>query len=191
MFDARIYSGLFHVLDETNNHDNGISQSKIDDIHTKMKQDLASVKSEKLADIVSAYCDAAYLAVSEQEELMKNNSGLLRRIKPGPQAQADWVRQAIEKDFIIAHVIGKRRLAGKYVRPLEIYCRDNFEGEGGSFIIGPSSFGHVGFGGSSATFADPEYKMSFGYMVNKLGGEYLISKRCQNLIDASYTSLLT
>ena len=69
--------------------------------------------------------------------------------------------------------------------------RDNFEGEGGSFIIGPNGFGHVGFGGSSATFADPDYKMPFGYMVNKLGGEYLISKRCQNLIDASYTSLHT
>ena len=69
--------------------------------------------------------------------------------------------------------------------------RDNFEGEGGSFIIGPNAFGHVGFGGSSATFADPEYKISFGYMVNKLGGEYLISERCQNLINASYTSLHT
>ncbi len=69
--------------------------------------------------------------------------------------------------------------------------RDNFEGEGGSFIIGPNAFGHVGFGGSSATFADPEYKISFGYMVNKLGGEYLISARCQNLINASYTSLHT
>ena len=69
--------------------------------------------------------------------------------------------------------------------------RDNFDGEGGSFIIGPNAFGHVGFGGSSATFADPDYKMSFGYMVNKLGGEYLISERCQNLINASYTSLHT
>jgi hypothetical protein len=35
MFDAFIYAGLFHTLDEANNHDNGISQSKIDDIHTK------------------------------------------------------------------------------------------------------------------------------------------------------------
>ena len=67
--------------------------------------------------------------------------------------------------------------------------RGIFEGEGGSFIIGPNAFGHVGFGGSSATFADPDYKMSFGYMVNKLGGEYLISDRCQNLINASYRSL--
>ena len=135
MFDALIYAGLFHTLDEANNHDNGISQSKIDDIHTKMKQDLANVKSEKLADIVSAYCDAAYLAVSEQEELMKNNPGLLRRIKPDPQAQADWVKQAIEEDFIIPNVIGQRRLAGKYIRPLEIYCRHNFAGDGTVSLI--------------------------------------------------------
>ncbi len=67
--------------------------------------------------------------------------------------------------------------------------RNSFEGEGGSFIIGPNAFGHVGFGGSSATFADPDCKMSFGYLVNKLGGEYLISERGQSLIDASYKSI--
>jgi len=67
--------------------------------------------------------------------------------------------------------------------------RDIFEGEGGSFIIGKNAFGHVGFGGSSATFADPDYKMSFGYLVNKLGGEYLINERGQSLINASYNSL--
>ena len=67
--------------------------------------------------------------------------------------------------------------------------RNKFEGEGGSFIIGSNAFGHVGFGGSSATFADPDCKMSFGYMVNKLGGEYLISDRCQNLINACYSAV--
>ena len=64
-----------------------------------------------------------------------------------------------------------------------------FEGEGGSFMIGPNAFGHVGFGGSSATFADPDCKMSFGYLVNKLGGEYLINERGQSLINASYNSI--
>ncbi len=64
--------------------------------------------------------------------------------------------------------------------------RNIFEGEGGSFMIGPNAFGHVGYGGSSITFADPDCKMSFGYLVNKLGGEYLISERGQNLINASY-----
>ena len=67
--------------------------------------------------------------------------------------------------------------------------RGRFEGEGGSFIIGPNAFGHVGFGGSSATFADPDYKMSFGYLVNKLGGEYLINERGQSLITASYNCI--
>ncbi len=64
--------------------------------------------------------------------------------------------------------------------------RDTFQGEGGSFIIGPNAFGHVGFGGSSATFADPDCKMSFGYLVNKLGGEYLINERGQSLVNSSY-----
>ena len=67
--------------------------------------------------------------------------------------------------------------------------RDSFEGEGGSFMVGPNAFGHVGFGGSSATFADPDYKMSFGYLVNKLGGEYLINERGQGLIDSAYSCL--
>ena len=67
--------------------------------------------------------------------------------------------------------------------------RGRFKGEGGSFMIGPNAFGHVGFGGSSGTFADPDCKMSFGYIVNKLGGEYLINKRGQSLINASYKSI--
>ena len=67
--------------------------------------------------------------------------------------------------------------------------RNKFEGEGGSFMIGKNAFGHVGYGGSSATFADPDYKISFGYVVNKLGGEFLISDRAQKLINASYNSI--
>ena len=68
--------------------------------------------------------------------------------------------------------------------------RNSFEGEGGSFMIGPNAFGHVGYGGSSATFADPDNKVSFGYLTNKLGGEYLINERAQSLIDVTYRILL-
>jgi len=67
--------------------------------------------------------------------------------------------------------------------------QNTFEGEGGSFLIGPNAFGHVGYGGSSATFADPDLKISFGYLTNKLGGEYLIGNRAQSLIDAIYKIL--
>ena len=56
-------------------------------------------------------------------------------------------------------------------------------------MIGENAFGHVGYGGSSATFADPDAKISFGYLTNKLGGEYLINERAQSLIDTSYKSL--
>ena len=67
--------------------------------------------------------------------------------------------------------------------------RNIFKGEGGSFMIGHNAFGHVGYGGSSATFADPDTKISFGYLTNKLGGEYLINERAQNLIDGTYKCL--
>jgi len=67
--------------------------------------------------------------------------------------------------------------------------RTTFEGEGGSYIIGPNAFGHVGYGGSSATFVDPDFKISFGYLTNKLGGEYLINDRAQSLINATYENL--
>jgi hypothetical protein len=60
---------------------------------------------------------------------------LLRRIKPDPQAQADWVKQIVEEDFIIAEVIGKRRMAGKYTRPIETYCRDKLTGDGTISLI--------------------------------------------------------
>ena len=56
-------------------------------------------------------------------------------------------------------------------------------------MIGPNAFGHVGYGGSSATFADPDYKISFGYLTNKLGGEYLINARAQSLITEVYKCL--
>ena len=68
--------------------------------------------------------------------------------------------------------------------------RKTFKGNGGSFMIGTKAFGHVGYGGSSATFADPDFKISFGYLTNKLGGEYLINDRAQSLITATYKSLL-
>ena len=48
----------------------------------------------------------------------------------------------------------------------------------------------LALGGSSATFADPDCKLAFGYLVNKLGGEYLINERGQSLIDEAYKSLI-
>ena len=56
--------------------------------------------------------------------------------------------------------------------------------------FGPNAggFGHPGAGGSVG-FADPEAKLSLGYVMNRMGPHILIDPRAQALIDAAYASL--
>jgi CubicO group peptidase (beta-lactamase class C family) len=53
----------------------------------------------------------------------------------------------------------------------------------------PGSFGHYGYGGSLG-FADPEARLAFGYVRNRLGRRWQ-TPRTQALIDAVYQSLST
>ena len=113
--------------------------------------------------------------------LAKNNEELLSR---------DTVKKLSEsniKTTIDSMLLFPTNFSNGFM--LNMDNRTTFEGEGGSFIIGPNAFGHVGYGGSSATFVDPDFKISFGYLTNKLGGEYLINDRAQSLINATYESL--
>lgn len=57
-----------------------------------------------------------------------------------------------------------------------------------SVIMGGAAFGHAGAGGSLG-FADPEKRMSFGYVMNKMGPGILLNERGQSLVDAAYQSL--
>jgi CubicO group peptidase (beta-lactamase class C family) len=52
-------------------------------------------------------------------------------------------------------------------------------------IIGEHAFGTPGFGGSIG-FADGEAKMSFGYVMNRLGDGVGLNDRAQSMIDAAY-----
>jgi CubicO group peptidase (beta-lactamase class C family) len=56
--------------------------------------------------------------------------------------------------------------------------------------FGPSesAFGHPGAGGSLG-FADPEAKLGFGYVMNKMGPSILVDARPLALIDAAYGCL--
>jgi CubicO group peptidase (beta-lactamase class C family) len=56
--------------------------------------------------------------------------------------------------------------------------------------FGPSvsTFGHPGAGGSIG-FADPEARVGFAYVMNRMGGSLLLDPRAAALIDAVYTSL--
>jgi CubicO group peptidase (beta-lactamase class C family) len=55
-------------------------------------------------------------------------------------------------------------------------------------IGGPRSFGHPGAGGSVG-FADPDAKIGFGYVMNRMGPHILLDPRATALIDAVYASL--
>lgn len=58
----------------------------------------------------------------------------------------------------------------------------------GWFGDGKRSFGHNGAGGSFA-FADPDAKIGFGYVMNRMGTHLLLDPRAQHLIEAVYRCL--
>ncbi len=66
--------------------------------------------------------------------------------------------------------------------------RDAVPGDANSFLIGPGAFGHVGAGGS-AGFADPDRRLAFAYVMNRMGGGFMLNARGQRLIDAAYACL--
>jgi CubicO group peptidase (beta-lactamase class C family) len=59
---------------------------------------------------------------------------------------------------------------------------------GTDFGPSPGAFGHPGAGGSVG-FADPERRVGFGYVMNRMGPHILLDPRATALIDASYKSL--
>ena len=57
-----------------------------------------------------------------------------------------------------------------------------------ALLLGEEAFGHAGRGGSLG-FADPECRMSFGYVMNRLSPNMLLDARGQALVDAAYEAL--
>jgi len=68
---------------------------------------------------------------------------------------------------------------------------DNHAGRPGqqdSVLIPESAFGHPGMGGSIG-FADPEARLSFGYVMNKQGRGVGLNDRAHSLIETTYQCL--
>ncbi len=61
-------------------------------------------------------------------------------------------------------------------------------GPGNYVILGEHAFGTPGFGGSLG-FADGEAKLSFGYVMNRMGGGVGLNERGQGLVDAAYRAV--
>lgn len=58
----------------------------------------------------------------------------------------------------------------------------------GSVLLSDAAFGHAGMGGALG-FADPEARLSFGYVMNRQGTGLAINERGQALVDAVYAAL--
>jgi CubicO group peptidase (beta-lactamase class C family) len=59
---------------------------------------------------------------------------------------------------------------------------------GSGVLIGEEAFGTPGAGGQLG-FADPSYKLAFGYVMNRHGAGTGLNERGQSLVDATYESL--
>jgi CubicO group peptidase (beta-lactamase class C family) len=59
---------------------------------------------------------------------------------------------------------------------------------GASLGPAPGAFGHPGAGGSLG-FADPEARVGFGYVMNRMGPHILLDPRATALVDALYEAL--
>jgi CubicO group peptidase (beta-lactamase class C family) len=59
--------------------------------------------------------------------------------------------------------------------------------EGGR-CLGAGAFGHPGAGGSLA-FADPERRLGFGYVMNRMGPRILLDDRAIALVEAANACL--
>ncbi len=60
--------------------------------------------------------------------------------------------------------------------------------ENDSHILSEDAFGHSGLGGAMG-FAEPAARMSFGYIMNRMGDGLGLNSRGQSLINAAYLSL--
>jgi CubicO group peptidase (beta-lactamase class C family) len=86
-----------------------------------------------------------------------------------------------------ATVLAPTRFSLGYVKSIdnrrEPSCTEN-----DSVILSEEAFGHSGFGGALG-FADPAARMSFGYVMNRMGQGLGLNARGQSLVDAAYLSL--
>jgi CubicO group peptidase (beta-lactamase class C family) len=84
-------------------------------------------------------------------------------------------------------VLAPTRFSLGYVKSIdnrrEPSCTEN-----DSVIYSEEAFGHSGFGGALG-FADPQARMSFGYVMNRMGQGLGLNERGQSLVDAVYLSL--
>ncbi len=104
-----------------------------------------------------------------------------RIVGPLAQARMRAVRSAASIDQML-------RIATSFTLGYSQTWGDRRLGAGNYMVLGEDAFGTPGMGGSIG-FADGRAKLSFGYVMNQLGGGVALNPRGQSLIDATYRTL--
>jgi CubicO group peptidase (beta-lactamase class C family) len=115
------------------------------------------------------------------------NGGSLRGVRlvsPEALVRMSTVSSASALD---ASILAPTRFSLGYCKGVD-NRRDPDCTENDNLILSEEAFGHTGMGGSLG-FADPLAKMSFGYVMNRMGQGIGINARGQSLVDATYLSL--
>jgi CubicO group peptidase (beta-lactamase class C family) len=107
----------------------------------------------------------------------------VRLVDPHTLAEMSAVSSATAIDAVL--LIPTRFSLGYWKR---IDNRAGRPGEQDSVLFPESAFGHPGMGGSIG-FADPEARLSFGYVMNKQGRGVGLNDRAHSLIEATYECL--
>jgi len=115
------------------------------------------------------------------------NGGSLKGIKLVNRLSLARMGAVSSASGLDATVLAPTRFSLGYVKAVdnrhEPSCTEN-----DSVILSEEAFGHSGFGGSIG-FAEPAERMSFGYVMNRMGDGLGLNARGQSLIDAAYLSL--
>lgn len=106
--------------------------------------------------------------------------GDVRLVDPGWLPGMRTVRSASDCDLVL-------RLPTTFTLGFSKTWGARALGPGNHVILGEQAFGTPGFGGSLG-FADGEAGLSFGYVMNRMGGGVGLNDRGQGLVDAAYRS---
>jgi CubicO group peptidase (beta-lactamase class C family) len=103
----------------------------------------------------------------------------VRLVSPDTLARATMTASAADLD---ATLLAPSRFALGFCRSMGDF------GPSDVLVLGADGFGHPGSGGSIG-FADPRERLSFGYVMSKLGFGTGLNARGQSLVDATYRAL--
>lgn len=134
--------------------------------------------SWRKAQIPAANCHASARGVAAiYAALTAGTQADAINLLPGEKRALCWQEQSAEQDKVLGLPL---RFSNGFMLPMDREdCRMG---------RGLHAFGHPGAGGCLG-FADPDYRLGFGYVTSRMGQSLLIDQRAARLIEAAYNTM--